>query len=74
MTELSEDYQAQYGDESWELDALDPAHIQRLIEEVVSSIRDESRWEKSLSREVADTRELNLLSSGPGEGFDPSSL
>lgn len=53
------DYQAEHGDESWELDALDPAHISRLIEKAVTTIRDPELWDDALAKEVEDQRALD---------------
>ena len=38
------DYEALYGDESWELDALQPRYLSRLVEEHVAEVIDESLW------------------------------
>ena len=45
-------YMAEHGDESWELDALDPAEMETLIEKTILSFRDEKRWrvQKSLEQ------------------------
>jgi hypothetical protein len=49
-----ESYRAEFGDVSWELDALDPDYISKLIERNVSVIRDEDVWDQSLLREEED--------------------
>jgi len=51
-------YLEQYGESSWELDALDPQVIQDLIEQAILKIRDESKWDATLLREVEDKRLL----------------
>ncbi len=38
-------YVEEFGDESWELDALEPTVITALIEEAVLSLRDEESWD-----------------------------
>jgi len=38
------DYIAQHGNESWELDALEPAVLEALIEENILALRDENLW------------------------------
>lgn len=48
------DYEAKFGDESWELDALPPDYISRLIEKSVRHLRNEEAWDKALALEVAD--------------------
>lgn len=60
------DYQAKYGDESWELDALDPEVIRDLIRDAVDRIRDEKRWDDALRLEVEDKMTL-LDMAGGGE-------
>lgn len=52
-------YQEQFGDESWELDALDPRVIQELIRDAVHRIRDDELWQQALTEEVADRRMLD---------------
>lgn len=52
------DYQEKYGDESWELDALDPAVIQQLIEKNVLMLRDKKLWDEALGREAVERQEL----------------
>ena len=49
----SREYIRRYGNESWELDALEPAVLTALIGAAVMEYRDETRWELSLSREEA---------------------
>lgn len=44
-------YQEQFGDESWELDALPPDVIASLIEDAVSELIDEHRWAMTMGRE-----------------------
>ena len=46
-----ENYQANYGDESWELDALQPEFLEGLVEEVLDDVRDSDLWEER-SQEV----------------------
>lgn len=57
----SPDYVAQYGYESWELDALEPSYIRDLIDENVGRVRDESAWDAALLTEAEDRRWLEEL-------------
>jgi hypothetical protein len=41
-----ESYMAKYGDESWELDALEPKYLRNLIDETIAAYKDEDRWAK----------------------------
>lgn len=51
-------YVAEYGDESWELDALPPDQILALVDREVGRLRDESLWSAALAQEAADRRAL----------------
>jgi len=47
----SNDYVAKYGQECWELDALEPETMTRLIEDTVLSYRDETTYQKVINQE-----------------------
>jgi hypothetical protein len=51
------EYQKIHGDESWELDALDPSTLSNLITDEIVSIRDEDEWNDACEREqkIKDT-------------------
>ena len=49
-----------YGDESWELDALEPQVLVGLIENAILSIRDESAYQEVVDRENEHLRLLRL--------------
>jgi hypothetical protein len=55
------DYVEQYGEESWELDALDPEYISNLVENAIMKIRDPERWNDALQKENDDLARLNLV-------------
>lgn len=57
-----EDYEAEFGSSSWELDALEPSVMQRLISDAVMRVRDETLWNEALQREVEERRYLKELS------------
>jgi len=66
-----EAYQREYGDESWELDALNPEVIHNLIENNVQCIRDEKLWDAALAREVADKQDLeDMIDEMDSDGDD----
>ena len=44
-------YQAEYGDDSWELDALEPSVLVELIRDAVLAVRDESLWAEAVQEE-----------------------
>jgi len=51
-------YIAIYGNDSWELDALDPVTLTGLVRDAVESVRDEEKWNEALERE---SEEVNAL-------------
>ena len=50
-------YMAEHGNESWELDALDPTEMESLIERTILSFRDEKKWaaQERLEQEGQDS-------------------
>lgn len=60
-------YQKKYGDESWELDALNPEVIHDLIENNVMRIRDAKLWDAALAREAGDKQALADMIEEMGE-------
>ena len=58
------DYEAKYGNESWELDALDPEVIRTLISEAIMRVRDEAKWDAMLKQEAHDRIELEDMIGG----------
>lgn len=56
-----EGYRRLHGDESWELDALQPQVIRDLIAEAVGRLRDEERWDLALAEEASELRVLDEM-------------
>jgi len=54
-------YVEQYGDKSWELDALDPRVIESLIKNKVEQYRDPAKWAVMEGREHSIRRELAIV-------------
>lgn len=55
-------YIEQFGsDKCWELDALDPTVIRRLIEDAVLKLRDEAKWAEALKREAEEKDTMDVL-------------
>lgn len=55
------DYRNKYGDESWELDALEPAYLVKLVEGKISELIEHGSWEERHD-EIEDIRvRLNKL-------------
>jgi len=57
-----EGYQTEYGDVSWELDALEPSVIDDLVEEHILELRDEVLWEQKVAEEDEHRRLLGEAS------------
>jgi hypothetical protein len=57
-------YIEEFGDSSWELDALEPEVIAELIRENILRIRDESLWAAALHREAAEREEIETMIGG----------
>lgn len=57
-----EDYKRNFGDESWELDALNPTIISDLIRDAVDEFRDMDQWDEKETEETAHKKQLQLVS------------
>lgn len=56
-------YQEEFGDESWELDALDPTTISDLIAREIRGLRDNDLWEEAKRRELHHRDDLTTVST-----------
>lgn len=56
-----EDFARLYGDQSWELDALDPKTLEALAEQGVKEFRDGVEWNTSLRKELSELKTLSAL-------------
>jgi len=56
-----EGYEEQYGASSWELDALDPTTLRRLVEHHVSAHRDADLWSRAVAREEEERKQLQWV-------------
>lgn len=54
-------YQGQFGDESWELDALEPDVLAALVRDRVAELLDETAWDRHLEAEEKHKREIGLV-------------
>lgn len=57
----SDAYIAKYGNESWELDALLPSVLVKMVEDAVEEYRDDELYNERCEQEAQDKRELQLL-------------
>ena len=55
-------YSERFGDESWELDALDPKMIDQLIRDEIKELVDQEAWDAVLEQEREEKRKLRDLS------------
>lgn len=55
-------YETLHGDQSWELDALEPAVITQLIRDQVAEITDDDAWNTALDERAAGRRVLSAIS------------
>lgn len=56
-------YESEFGDSSWELDALDPDVISDLISTELDSLIDQSVWAESMQAEESNREDLALVSA-----------
>jgi hypothetical protein len=54
----AEDYVREYGDDSWELDALEPSYIDNLVREAVDPLVNSDAWEEGLAAEAAERERM----------------
>jgi hypothetical protein len=54
-------YQAEYGDESWELDALEPAVLEGLVTKELLTLIERDEWKDEIEREKRARAELQAL-------------
>lgn len=57
-----EGYLLEYGSESWELDALEPAVLAGLVEEYLREVMDEEAWEATVDTEEEERAVLSQMS------------
>ena len=54
-----QDYVDRFGDESWELDALDPSTLESIIEPAILDLRDEDQWTEDTRKEDIERGQLD---------------
>lgn len=52
-------YVEEHGDESWELDALDPKVLDKLIQKTIDSLRDREKWDDRVEEESGHKEKLS---------------
>lgn len=66
----AEKYIEKFGDSSWELDALAPEILDKLVRETVASIRNEAKWSEAQEQEAEDKDTLDQMILKLGDGDD----
>lgn len=56
-------YLRKYGNESWEIDALEPQVLSRLVSSEISTLIDERKWIKALKKEKAERKKILNVSN-----------
>ncbi len=56
-------YIRRFGRSSWELDAVEPRQLDRLVTEAIEHLRDGELWEMGIEREVEIQKELNKFAA-----------
>lgn len=54
-------YASEFGESSWELDAVEPATLANLVENAVREYRDEDLWQDAVAEENGMITKLNTL-------------
>lgn len=60
-------YRDKFGDESWELDALEPTVLAALVRDEISSLLDEDEWHSEIERERVACAQLKAISDNYGK-------
>ena len=60
-------YMEEFGNEAWELDALEPQMMTRLIRDEVTALRDDDIYQAVCNREAKEKEELRMISRRYGE-------
>ena len=60
-------YVIEFGESSWELDAMEPALLADLVRQEVHSIRDEELWNDAIERENKMKSELSEFADNYGK-------
>lgn len=63
-------YMEQFGDESWELDALEPQMLNELITNEVTALRDDEIYQQVCNREAEEKEELQMLCDHYGSAVE----
>jgi hypothetical protein len=62
----AEGYVAEYGSSCWELDAIEPSELSRIVTRAVTQLRDKVKWDAAKAREDGMREELQDFADGYG--------
>jgi len=65
---LFKSYKKKYGNECWELDALQPSFIESLVEENITGLLDMDQWEETVGREEKMKNQIRKISETKRKG------
>ncbi len=54
-------YVRQYGNDSWELDALEPKTLEKLLRTAIAQYRDDSLWDETVNREETMRKKIKKI-------------
>lgn len=57
----SEQYILEHGDNSWELDALEPAYMVNLVRDQIEAVRDRDKWDVMVEKENQEKKMLQAV-------------
>jgi len=60
----AKEYISQFGNECWELDAIEPSELQRLVSEAIENHIDIEIWNATLEKQEQERQELEKIFSG----------
>lgn len=66
------EYIAEFGDQSWELDALEPPVLIQLIEDAIVALRDDDAWDALQDEEEVGRRRLRAIANMVGHDAELS--
>lgn len=59
-----EAYAKKFGNESWELDALEPSVLAALVTNAVKALRNKAQWDRDAKKEVGEIKKLKAVKFG----------
>ncbi len=70
----AEGYVSQFGNQCWELDAIEPNELQRLVEQAILKHINVETWNKTIEKGKQERQELEKIFSGIGKKLQEMGL